>query len=214
MAPVEPSAPGVALCLNIFQLQDLTFRVKVWYDPAMRIPKEAKLEKVVSKDAKHPILHHPFLRVTGKGADREGTIVVSDGIGVVVMPVKVADNDTPGPVHIESIKAARKIDNEVECVPGYNIVPGGVAYPREDDKYSEFPAVDSLLVENADCVYEIALNAKMLYALAQSMGTDVVKLRVQADPDNLPIGVEPHPSEPHVHGSRAAMMPYRLPNSI
>ena len=179
----------------------------------MKMPEKSKIEKVIAKDATHPILLHPFLRL-GDGEAHVGTLLASDKHTALVIPVGVEEGDTQGPVHIEAIKASRKLGHTVKCEPGYCIVPGGVAYPREDEKYPEFPAVDRLLVESEQCVYEVALNAKTLYALAQSMGTDVVKLRLQADVNNLPIGVEPHPSEPHVHGARAAMMPYRLPNSV
>ena len=182
------------------------------YAVAMKVPKTAKLEKVVSKDATHPILLNPYLRIDGEGEDRVGILLASDKTSATVIPVKLASNDTPGPVHIEAIKAARKLDGEVECVPGYNIVPGGVAYPRE--VYEAFPPIDRLLVDNEHCEVEVALNAKTLYAIAQAMGTDVVKLRIQKDTSNMPIGVEPHPSETHVHGARSAMMPYRLKNSI
>lgn len=177
----------------------------------MKVPGKSKLEKVVSKDGALPILLHPFLRIEPDGT---GTLLASDKFTAVVIPVEVGEADTSGPVHIEAIKASRKLDNTIRCEPGYNVVPGGVAYPRDDEKYHTFPPVDQLLVGQDATVVEVAINAKTLYALAQAMGTEVVKLRVQADTEKLPVGVEPHPSEPHVEGARASMMPYRIPGSV
>ena len=175
----------------------------------MRVNPKSKLEKVISKDGSIPILLHPFLRIEPDGT---GTLLASDKFTAVVIPVEVSMEDTSGPVHIEAIKASRKLDNTIRCEPGYNVVPGGVAYPREDEKHAQFPPVDQLLVDEP--VVEVAINAKTLYALAQAMGTEVVTLRVQADTEKLPVGVEPHPSEPHVPGARASMMPYRIPGSV
>ncbi len=172
------------------------------------MPEKAKLEKIVSKDPTVPVLAHPFLRIEPDGS---GTLLASDKFTAVVIPVEVTDEDTAGPVHIEAVKASRKLGGTIRCEPGYCVVPAGVAFPR--DQYGQFPPVDQLLVPEGQADVEVSINARTLYALAQAMGTDVVKLRIQRDTDTLPVGVEPHPSEPHVEGARAMLMPYRIPGS-
>jgi hypothetical protein len=132
---------------------------------------------------------------------------------VVVIPVEVTDEDVSGQVRIEAVKEARKIASDLRCTAEHCILPNAVAYPR-DPQHTTFPPIDQLLVDNEQCEVEVAVNAKLLYALADAMGTEVVKLRIQNDTSNKPIGVEPHPAVPHVEGARAAMMPYRLPNSV
>ncbi len=172
----------------------------------MKISKTSKIERVVSKDPTAPVLLHPFLRIEPGGG---GTLLASDKFSAVVMPVEVEQDDVSGPVHVEAIKAARKLDGTIRCSPEHCILPSEVAYHR-DTKVANFPPVDKLLVDTG--TIEVSLDAKTLLAIAQAMGTDTITLKIQ--PDGLPIGVEPHPSMPHVAGARAAMMPYRIPGSL
>lgn len=169
---------------------------------------KSKIEKVVSKDPTAPVLLHPFLRVEPDGT---GMVLASDKFSALCIPVELGAEDTAGPVHVEAIKAARKAGTEIRCTPGYNVVEGGVAYPR-DGKHRDFPPVDQLLVDAGEGVVEVSLDAKTLLALAQAMGTDTVTLRIQGV--GKPVGVEPHVSMPHVKGARAAMMPFKIPGSL
>ncbi len=177
----------------------------------MHISKDSKLEKVLAKEGVEPILLHPFLRIEEPG---RGTLLASDKFSAVIIPVETGPQDTSGPVHIEAVKISRKHGGVIRCEPGYCIIPGGVAYPRDDDKHTDFPPVDQLKAADEDIVHEVSLNAKQLLALAQAMGTETVTLRLRADTTSMPVEVSPHLSQPHVEGSWGFLMPYRIPGSV
>ena len=175
-----------------------------------RIPKNSKLEKVIAPDSHEQVLRHPFLRIE---ADGTGTVLASDKFSAVIIPVELGEGDTQGQLHIEAVKASRKLGELVRCEPGYCVVPGGVAYPR-DEKYTDFPPVDQLKASESDITQEVSINAKTLLNLAQAMGTEVVKLKLRADTSSMPVEVEPHPSQPHIEGAWGFLMPYRIPGSV
>lgn len=184
--------------------------METWYTVGMKMPKESKIEKIVSTDPTKRVLENPWLDIDEQG---HGTLLASSGQNALVIPVELDDQDSPGPVPIGAIKDARKQGGEILCGESWCGVSGGAAHPR--GQFTQFPPIRQLLVPSGPDVLEISLNAKALYELAQAMGTSVVKLRIQVDPASMQhagnvIGVEPHGSEPHVPGVRAALLPYRI----
>jgi hypothetical protein len=180
------------------------------YDGSMKISKNSKLEKVLSKESTERVLTNPFLHERDDGTK---VIYASNKVVVVCIPADDADGDLPGPIPIEAVKASRKHGEEISLVDGYAVVPDGAAYPR-DKHLSVYPPVERLLVPADEAVVEIALDAKQLFDLAASMGTEVVKLRIQStdgvlDP-TLPVGVEPYAGVDHIVGARGCILPYKM----
>lgn len=174
----------------------------------MKFHKTSKIEKMVSKDPTKRILENPWLDV-----DR-GVIMSSPEQSAVIIPVKVEHGDVSGPVPVECLKEIRKNDASLQCTEDYCIMPNGAAYPRA--RFTQYPAVEQLMATDQETV-EISLNAKSLLELAQSMGTDVVKIRavVTGSPypavsEAAPLIVTPHPSVGHVDGAIGALLPYRV----
>lgn len=175
----------------------------------MRIPKAAKVEKATSQDVTERLLFNPYLEV---GDDGSGRLLISDKHSVVIVPVEDCENDTDGPVPLDAIKLSRKHGELVKLDRDYATIPGAAAFPRES-QYTAFPPVDQLLVEKEDAVREVGINVKTLWNLCQAMGCEVVKLRI-VENEQSPIGVVPHVSETHIHGSEAAILPYVLKRSV
>ena len=178
----------------------------------MKLSPKSKIEKVLSKDVK--VLENPYLYVE-EGS--HGYLLASTGQNAVKIPVLLSEGDLPGPVPVEALKELRKVkDGELLCNEQYCILPNGAAWPRP--QFSQYPPIESLLVDSGQSVMEISLNAKALYEIAQAQGCEVVKLKIEVSGDmaygyeasGKTVGVEPHPSEPHVEGSRAALLPYRV----
>jgi hypothetical protein len=140
-------------------------------------------------------------------------MLASPGQSAILIPVVVEDGDVSGPVPVDLLKEIRKNDASLQCGEQYCVMPNGVAHPR-NMAFESYPPVEKLMVP-AGPVIEISLNAKSLAELAQGMGTDVVKLRVQTNEmgeltEAAPFVVTPHPSEAHVDGSMGALLPYRV----
>lgn len=168
----------------------------------MKLSRDAKVEKLVSKKIEERILSAPWLDI-----DR-GVLLSSPGQSCVMIPVEVEPDDLSGPVPIEAVKAARKIKGaEIKCGEQYCVVEG-VAYPRSN-QWSAFPPVERLMTTPEHYI-EISLNARLLVELAAACGTEVVRLRIARDDERAPFVVVPHPSEPHVDGAMGALLPYRV----
>lgn len=176
----------------------------------MHIPKDAKIEKAISKAADRPVLQQPYLKHRDDGSS---VLYASDGRIVAIVPVEDATEDLQGTVHIEAIKAARKGSCVVRCEDKYVIAENEVAYPRNENYTDNFPPVETLLRSKQDTEYEIAFSAKALYDLVQSLGADVVKLRFGQP--NEPITIIPHAGAgPVIHGAKGVLMPYIMQRSV
>jgi hypothetical protein len=183
----------------------------VWYTGEdegedVKFHKTSKIERLVSKDPTQRILENPWLDV------ERGVILSSPGQSAIMIPVVVEEGDVSGPVPVEGLKEIRKNDGSMSCTKEYCIV-NGVAYPRAQ-QFDSYPPVENLIVPTDDYV-GLAINAKSLAELAQGMGTDVVRLRIQTTPEGTvvegaPVVVTPHPHEAHVDGAMGALLPFRV----
>lgn len=185
----------------------VAIRAVLLYSGGMELDPKSKIEKVVGDDPTVPVLLTPWLR---RVTDTSGVLLCSGGKNAVAVPVLLTPDDVEGPVPVEALKELRKVKGGVlRCEAQYCILPSGAAWPRA--RHSSFPPIEQLLVESGPEVVEVSLSTKSLYALAQAQGCDVVKLKLEIEDGNFVgkvVGVEPHPSEPHAVGSRAALLPY------
>lgn len=178
----------------------------------MRIhEKVKKLDKVCYKGTDTPLLVNPYLVIEQDDQGNDvGTLYASNRFNALVLPVELDEGDVAGPVPLDAIAAASKAKKPILLERDYAVVKDIAAYPR-DSKLDRFPNVSSLLVDRTDDTFEISLDPKVLYEMAQSMGAGIVRLRF--DPSKpAQIGVEPEGwSESGVYGARGFIMPYQRP---
>lgn len=106
----------------------------------MKLPKNCKIEACASKEATRYVLTEPYLDID---AERQGKIVATDGMTMVVLPVELDDHDAEGWVSPDALKAARKVAGKLDTVSltvnGKAEIPGGLTMPRTAIEYGEFP---------------------------------------------------------------------------
>lgn len=163
----------------------------------MQFPVKSKIEKVLPKDRDNPVLTNPYLDIEA------GVVLASNNRCALSIPVEVGADDVSGPVSVDAIKAARKTDTEIQCQEKHIVIPGGVAYHRED--FPAYPPISELFVSGEDAVVSITLDAKLLAGLAEAMGTDTVTLKLPVGLKR--IGVEPFIGLPHVAGAVGVILP-------
>lgn len=175
----------------------------------IKFPKSSKIEKLVSSDATQRVLANPWLDT------ERGVILSSSGQNAIILPVTVEEGDVSGPIPLVALKEIRKDGSSLKCTKEYCILPSGAAHPREQ-QFTQYPPIEKLVSPSSHASMEVSLNAKLLSELAQGMGTDVIKLRIQIDDasgdlaEGAPYIVMPHPTEPHVDGAMGALLPYRV----
>ena len=167
----------------------------------MKVP-AAKVEKAVSKDQSRPVLCSLYLRVLEPATEDEpgrGLLEGTDSYKLTRVPVVLEPGDVEGFVDPAAIAAARKADRHAPAVScnGTLDVRNGPSFLRTLE--GQFPNTDSLIPDShwsPDGVgepFEIGLSAKLLYELAQSLGTDTVALSF-CRPSHESDGPETHPS--------------------
>ena len=148
----------------------------------MRIPTGLKLEKAVSTDQSRPVLCHLYLRITGEGNERRGSLEGTDSYHLTRVPVDVAPEDTEGFIPVDAITAARKAKvDELTCNGAVSFTsPDGAVqtWPRRD--VGQFPNTDQLLAIEPALIegerWQIGLNPKFLLDLAESLGAETITL--------------------------------------
>lgn len=178
----------------------------------MKLPPKAKPEKCASRDESRPVLTTVNLRVVKPAGDVQpatdtspetfepgsGFLEATDSYKLVRVPVELEPGDVDGLISVESLQAARKSDRHnprLSAGEASADIPGGASYPRPFG--GQFPNVDSLVPAGAwgtksTTVWEIGFSAKLLYELAQGLGSDGVRISFQPSPD----GTEPNPLRP------------------
>jgi hypothetical protein len=150
------------------------------------IPGRARPDKVASKDQTRPILTTLNLRLKRSGAKGTGKVTggfveATDSYKLVRLPVEFEEGDEPKAGLLPAEMFAGKRVDDIRLDDGQVVVSQGTetrTIPRPDNVGREFPDVDKLLepvlAELGE--FKVGLNAKYLYDLAQSMGTETVVL--------------------------------------
>jgi hypothetical protein len=173
----------------------------------MQYDLKSRIEKVASKDQSRPALASCYLRAGTAGT---GTLEATDSYKFVRVPVVMDEGDVEGFIPVEAFAAARKNRAGYLNCNGSIEVPGGPTFPRQD--CGQFPDSTRLFPEQP-VAFTVGLNAKLLYELAQGLGTDTVQVSfVQgADgPDPLrPMIVTPA-NGLGIEGADGILMPIRV----
>ncbi len=157
----------------------------------MKTHKDIRPEMAISKDKNRVALRESYLDIT----DGKGSIVVTDGKILAVIPVAVTPEDSAGYISTEVLRRARKVgrSDEMEvALNGNATFPDGGTMPRsvegKDCQYPNWRAVIPTYSKE-DTILEIGIDALRLWQLAQAMGTQGVKLRIKSS--DVSIMVEP-----------------------
>lgn len=176
----------------------------------MKIPKQCKLEKIVSKDASREILNYVLI----DSKDPEVRAVATDGKMMAIVPVTICDTDkieTEKIIHPKALTEARKqARKEPESEIGLNgsaAMPDGSTFPvpahMAETKFPNYRAVSKPAKEYKT----VCFNAKALYELSQAIGAVGDKVTLQ-----IPIGEDalgPLVIEEKTTGGKGILMPCR-----
>lgn len=157
----------------------------------MKIHKDCKVELTASKDAHRPAIGEPYLDVK----DGAGFLVSTNGKAMAIVPVEVTDKDASGFLSGECLKAGRKLTRQdvVLEANGVATLTNGATMPREGvGRNEKFPNWRQVVPAPDGYNFTVALDAKLLWELAQAMGTQGVLLNLQTADANKPILVGPH----------------------
>ena len=164
----------------------------------MKINKACKIEIIASGDASRYAIGEPYLEIK----DGKGTLVSTNGKALAHIPVEIRADDVAGYVSGDCLAAARRQAKRSDAAEvglnGCASLPDGSTMPRVGiAKDAQFPNWRQVIPKDADgYTVEIALDARMLWELAQAMGTVGVKIR--SKPDGLsPLLISPTTAGTH-----------------
>jgi len=174
----------------------------------MKIPKDCLLEKICSRDATRPALVAPYLDID---AERLAYVIATNGAAMAKIPAEIDPLDAAGYVPVSALKEARKLakkDNEATlALNGTAQTSNGATFPRESNE--RFPNWRQVWPK-AEGKIQLSFDARLLYELAQAMGTEGVILTFNA---GEPIAVRPTSTKgctPASLGARGVIMPIRI----
>ena len=173
----------------------------------MKTHKDCKIEAVTSRDATRATLSVPYLR--------GGCLWATDGRAMVKLPVESDETDTEGFVPVEALKAARKLSGRIDSISvhlnGAATLANGATFPRpttQTQGFTTWPNCERVFDDaiGKETKFSVALDVKLLAAIADAMGTD--KVRLQMTDENTAIRVYPGSDAPNVN-ARGILMPIR-----
>ena len=173
----------------------------------MKTHKDCKIEAVTSRDATRMTLSVPYLR--------GGCLWASDGRAMVKLPVESDESDTEGFVPVDALKAARKLSGRLDKIfvhlNGAASLANGASFPRPTSQtqgFTNWPNCERVFDDafGKETNFSIALDVKLLAAIAEAMGTDQVRLQM-TDAQTV-IRVYPVGDAPNVN-ARGILMPIR-----
>ena len=174
----------------------------------MKLPKDCLLEKICSKDATRTTLAAPYLDID---AERFAHVIATNGAAMAKVPVEITPEDVAGYVPVGALKEARKLakreDESALALNGTAQTSNGATFPRESKE--TFPNWRQVWPK-AEGKIQLSFDARLLYELAQAMGTEGVTLTFDA---GEPIAVRPTPTKgctPASFGARGVIMPVRI----
>ena len=179
----------------------------------MKINKNCKIELACSTDKQRAAICNPYLEIDDKGA----RMIATNGQILAIVPVDPQEGDKAGLVPVDAIKDARKAkpaslpEATLACNGNVKLLDGR-QYPRPDFAFPNYRAV--LPAENRPAKFTVGIDAKLLWELAQAMGTQGVTLEFE----NELSAIKVRPSAAGQHGSikpadyeaRGVIMPIRI----
>lgn len=177
----------------------------------MKLHKDCLIEKVLSKDATRHAITETYLD-TENGS---GSLIATNGKALAVIPVELEEGDVAGYVVTEGIKQARKADKRAEFpsmkLNGNLKLSNGVEMPRSTlPTGTEFPKWRQVIPKDEGYAVEFAFDAKLLYELAQAMGSDGVVIRYKADREPLLVRPTALAGCTPCIGAKGVLMPVRI----
>lgn len=194
----------------------------------LTLPPLAKPSKIAAKDEVRPLLACGHVKVEGKGKSKRYTLEVTDSYKAAVVPLEHSGNGQIEEALIpkDALKALDKggrlkiTKDEVTVLQEDGRAE---TFSRNGEHQGQYPNITALVPPYADKaktepdeVYEVRFSAKYLWELAQSMGCDVVHLRMPqaTNPCLKPIVVTPIPKvasakEQIREGTHGLLMPVR-----
>jgi hypothetical protein len=205
--PTLPTLGGVFGC-KPGTLPDSKQSQKKQINKVMKLPKNCLVEKVASQDATRAAITLPYLDID---AERTAHIISTNGAAMVKLPVEITAEDVAGYVPTVALKEGRKLAKRTDSVElvcnGSAKLLNGATYPRESRE--TFPNWRQVWPKEEGKI-TLALDAALLYELAQAMGTEGVVLTFNpGEPISVRAtatkGVHPASSE-----ARGVIMPIRI----
>ena len=139
----------------------------------MKLPKNCLVEKVASQDSTRPAIGAPYLDID---ETRAAHIIATNGAALVKVPVEIDGEDCAGYVPAVALKEGRKLAKRSEAINlscnGSAKLLNGATYPRGEGQFPNWRQVWPK--EEGKTV--LALDARLLYELAQALGTEGVVL--------------------------------------
>jgi DNA polymerase III sliding clamp (beta) subunit (PCNA family) len=174
----------------------------------MKLPKNCLVEKVASQDATRAAITLPYLDIDGQ---RTAHVVATNGAAMVKLPVEITAEDVAGYVPTAALKEGRKLAKRTDSVDlvcnGSAKLLNGATYPRESRE--TFPPWRQVWPKEEGKI-TLALDARLLYELAQAMGTEGVVLTFNP---GEPISVRATATkacQPASFDARGILMPIRI----
>ena len=173
----------------------------------MKLPKNCLVEKVASQDSTRPAIGAPYLDIDEK---RTAHIIATNGAALVKIPVEIDGEDCAGYLPAVALKEARKLAKKFDSVDlvcnGSAKLLNGATYPRGEGQFPNWRQV--MPKEEGKTV--LALDARLLYELAQALGTEGVVLTFDADSHITVRATATKGVQPASFEARGVIMPIRI----
>lgn len=148
----------------------------------MKLPKNCKVESIVSDDKARLVLSQPYL-------DRENGVVVStNGKAMAIVPVECDETDVSGHIPVEMVKLSRKTAWGKLTVGEMSVGQESVRVKDVSVKRPElgtYPKWEQVIPkaepEGKAKRIRFGINAEMLRSLSQALGSDEVSLEIEFD---------------------------------
>ena len=169
----------------------------------MKIPKQCKIEKAVSKDK----CREAMMNVLIDTKDTQAKAIATNGKILAIVPIETDATDKLGGerlINKKTIIEARK-QGGIISLNGAAVLQNGEVYPVRDDL--NFPNWRKVIPDEQKETYtSVRFDAKLLFELAQAIGAEnhVVTLRIPGTP-RQPLVID----EPKT-GGKGILMPVRM----
>jgi len=187
----------------------------------MRINKELKIEKIVSKDECRIVLQNINIQKNPVG---DGAVAVAcDGMRLVVVPVEIDNESEYGPLQkqalIQGRKESPKSMKDVDIKLNGDVeIFGGIKMPRlKVADVGNYPNIKHVIPEpDRPVKLRVSFNAKLLAEMQEAMGSESVIIECSEDEEThypLPILVKPGDGK-HTGGKGfGVLMPMKISGS-
>ena len=154
----------------------------------MKVDKSTKVFKSCAKEQTRPVLSGCYLT---KDINNRSILVAADGYKLAVVHVTECESDThESIIPLEAVKLATKDNKTFVAINGnVQVMSLGKDTITTFDKIEgTFPNYSLIVPDTKTSEYRIALDAKLLYELAESLGSDKVILTLHGA--DRPIGIK------------------------